>query len=67
MDQINEYRYRGAGVLVFLQEKSMRSFLPVWKQARGKNVKLPETSDKDYASLETILFHVFRASRGYIN
>jgi len=67
MDQINEYRYRGAGVLVFLQEKSMRSFLPVWKQAKGKNVKLPETSDKDYASLETILFHVFRASRGYIN
>ena len=66
MDQINEYRYRGAGVLIYLQEKYMRSFLPVWKQAKEKNVKLPETTDKDYESLETILFHVFRASRGYI-
>ena len=66
MDQIKEYRYRGAGVLIFLQEKCMRSFLLVWKQAKEKNVKLPETSDTDYQSLETILFHVFRASRGYI-
>ncbi|MCH8034447.1 MAG: hypothetical protein IH950_11935, partial [Bacteroidetes bacterium] len=41
-------------------------FLPVWKQAKEKNVKLPETSDTDYQSLETVLFHVFRASRGYI-
>jgi len=67
MDQIYEYRYRGAGVLVFLQEKQLRSFLLVWKQAKEKNVKLPETTDTDYESLETILFHVFRASRGYIN
>ncbi len=66
MDQINEYRYRGAGVLIYLQEKRMRSFLPVWKQAKEKNVKLPETTDTDYQSLETVLFHVFRASRGYI-
>ena len=66
MDQINEYRYRGAGVLIYLQEKRMRSFLPVWKQAKEKNVQLPETNDTDYQSLETILVHVFRASRGYI-
>jgi len=66
MDQINEYRYRGAGVLIYLQEKRMRSFLPVWKKAKEKNVQLPETNDTDYQSLETILFHVFRASRGYI-
>ena len=66
MDQIKKYRYRGASVLIFLQEKCMRSFLLVWKQAKEKNVKLPETSDTDYQSLETILFHVFRASRGYI-
>jgi len=67
MDQIKEYRYRGAGVLIYLQEKQLRSFLSVWKQAKEKNIKLPETTDTDYESLETILFHVFRASRGYIN
>jgi hypothetical protein len=66
MDQINEYRYRGAGVLIYLHEKQMRSFLLVWKQAKEKNVQLPETTDQDYLSLETVLFHVFRASRGYI-
>jgi len=66
MDQIKEYRYRGAGVLIFLQGKHMRSLLSVWRQAKEKNVKLPETADTDYESLETILFHVFRASRGYI-
>ncbi len=66
MDQINEYRYRGAGVLIYLQEKHMRSFQPVWKQAKEENVKLPETTDSDYRSLETLLFHVLRASRGYI-
>jgi hypothetical protein len=66
MDQINEYRYRGAGVLINLHEKQMRSFLLVWKQAKGKNTKLPETTDQDYRSLETVLFHVLRASRGYI-
>ena len=66
MDQINEYRYRGAGVLIYLHEKQMRSFLPVWKEAKEEDVKLPETTDPDYRSLETVLFHVFRASRGYL-
>ena len=66
MDQINEYRYRGAGVLIFLHEKQMRSFLPVWKEAKELNVKLPDTTDPDYRSLETVLFHVLRASRGYL-
>jgi uncharacterized damage-inducible protein DinB len=66
MDEIKEFSYRGAGVLVFLQEERLRSFLSVWKQAKAKKVKLPETMDKDYESLETVLFHVFRASRGYI-
>jgi len=66
MNQINEYRYRGAGVLIYLHEKQMRSFLLVWKQAKEKNVQFPETTDQDYRSLETVLFHVFRASRGYI-
>ncbi len=66
MNQMKEYRYRGAGVLIYLQEKRMRSFLPVWKQAKEINVKLPETTDPNFRSLETLLFHVFRASRGYI-
>ena len=45
MNQINEYSYRGAGVLIYLHEKQMHSFLPVWKHAKEENVKLPETTD----------------------
>jgi hypothetical protein len=44
----------------------MKSFLLTWKKAKALNIKLPETDDKDYQSLETILFHVLRASRGYM-
>jgi uncharacterized damage-inducible protein DinB len=66
MDQIKDYKYRGARALVLLQEKQLHSFLSVWKEAKKINIKLPETNDKDYQSLESLLFHVFRASRGYI-
>ena len=62
-----DYKYNGAKALVTLQEEKMRSFLSVWREAKKMNVSLPQTEDKDYQSLETLLFHVFRASRGYLN
>lgn len=62
-----EYKYRGAKALVALQEDKLRLFLERWREAKRLKISLPETDDKDYQSLETLLFHVFRASRGYLN
>ena len=44
----------------------MLEFLPVWREALRRGVRLPETTDPDYASLHTLLHHLFRASRGYM-
>lgn len=66
MSENVEYKYRGAKALVTLHEKYMRSFLSVWRKAKENNIILPVTDDRDYQSLETVLFHVFRASRGYL-
>jgi uncharacterized damage-inducible protein DinB len=52
--------------MVHLHEKHLRSFLNTWKRAKQINIKLPETDDKDYQSLETLLRHVLRAARGYM-
>lgn len=62
-----DYKYNGAKALVALQEEKLRSFLTCWRIAKELNISLPETDDKDYQSLETLLFHVLRASRGYLN
>jgi uncharacterized damage-inducible protein DinB len=64
---IGEYKYRGAGAMIILQEQHLKSFLDTWRRAKENNIQLPETDDKDYESLETLLVHVLRASRGYIN
>jgi hypothetical protein len=53
--------------MIILQEQHLKSFLETWRKAKEKNIRLPETDDKDYESLETLLVHVLRASRGYIN
>jgi hypothetical protein len=66
MKKIPEYKYNGARSLVLLHEVHMKSFLTTWKKAKGAKIKLPVSDDSDYKSLETILFHVLRASRGYM-
>lgn len=60
------YQYRGARALVLLHEQELRAFVAVWRRARAARVPLPVTSDPDYASLESVLFHVLRAARGYM-
>ena len=60
------YKYNGARALVALQEIHLDSFLRIWRKAKEKNIRLPETDDENYESLETLLFHVLRASRGYM-
>ena len=65
-DHISKYNYNGARAMISLQEQHLKSFLEVWRKAKEKNIRLPETDDKDYETLETLLFHVLRASRGYM-
>jgi len=52
--------------MVHLHEQHLRSFVMVWRKAKELNIKLPETNDTDYKSLETLLRHVLRAARGYM-
>lgn len=52
--------------MVLLHEKAMRELLPVWRRALDSNIRLPATDDPDYASLDTLLNHTLRASRGYM-
>ena len=65
-DQLTHYRSRAARALVLLHERELRQFLPVWRRAVAASIRLPATDDPDYASLETLLHHVLRASRGYM-
>ena len=65
MDEI-VYKYNGAKALVALQEIHLRSFYKTWQQAKQVGVKLPETDDPYYKSLDTLLYHLLRSSRGYM-
>ena len=68
MNQLDfpKYKYNGARALVILHERHLRSCIQTWKEAKSLNIKLPETEDKDYESLETVLRHILRAARGYM-
>jgi uncharacterized damage-inducible protein DinB len=61
-----QYKYGGAKALVKLHEIHLKEFYTTWKEAKRLNIKLPETDDPDYISLNTLLFHVLRAARGYM-
>lgn len=66
MTELSNYNDRGARALVLLHEKHMHQCLSVWKDAKAANIKLPETTDESYESLETLLAHLLRAARGYM-
>jgi uncharacterized damage-inducible protein DinB len=61
-----KYKYNGARAMVILHEKHLRSCINTWHEAKKLNIKLPETDDEDYKSLETLLKHILRAARGYM-
>jgi hypothetical protein len=65
-EELNSYTFRGARACVLLHEKHMRQCLEAWKEAKAANMKLPETSDDSYESLETLLKHILGAARGYL-
>ncbi len=66
VEELGGYKSRGARALVLLHEKHLRQCLEVWKQARAANVNLPETDDKNYQSLETLLEHILHSARIYM-
>jgi hypothetical protein len=66
MIELDNYKFRGARACVLLHDKHVRQCLDVWKQAKAANVKLPQTEDSSYASLEHLLYHILRAARGYM-
>lgn len=66
MNTFPEYRYKGASALVKLHEIHLQSFYETWKQAKQLNVKLPDSDDPYYKSLDTLLYHLLRSARGYM-
>lgn len=64
--ELQDYHYRGARAMILMHERAMHEFLATWRRAKAANVALPETEDPDYASLETLLFHVIRSARNYM-
>jgi uncharacterized damage-inducible protein DinB len=66
IDQLRNYRYRGARALVLLHEQTLRGLLPVWQRAKTAKVPLPSTKDPSYASLESLLHHALAAAGGYM-
>lgn len=63
---LQDYKSRAARALLLLHEQTMRDFLQTWRAAKKANVKLPETDNADYKSMETLLIHVLGACRGYM-
>jgi hypothetical protein len=63
---MKEYSYGGARALIALHEQHMRSFLETWRKAKKTGVTLPQTTDTAYKSMEALLWHPLKSSRGYI-
>ncbi|MBI9070864.1 MAG: hypothetical protein JEY94_04665 [Melioribacteraceae bacterium] len=65
-DIIKQYKYSGAASMILQHENYMRSLYRTWLKAKELKIHLPKTEDEDYKSLETLLLHFVRSSRGYI-
>lgn len=66
MNTFPEYRYKGASALVKLHEIHLLSFYETWKEAKRLNIKLPDSDDPYYKSLDKLLYHLLRSARGYM-
>jgi len=66
MENLSEFRHRGVAALVALQGIHLQNFYNTWKEAAENEIILPQTTDPDYKSLDTLLFHVFNSSKNYV-
>lgn len=64
--ELLDYRSRAARALVLLHEQELRELLDVWRKAKGAAIRLPATTNPNYASLQTVLLHVLKAARNYL-
>ncbi|MBI4639630.1 MAG: hypothetical protein HY731_02990 [Candidatus Tectomicrobia bacterium] len=63
---LQHYKSRGARAMVLLHETHLKNFLATWRRARAAGIKLPQTDDPNYQSLDHLLHHLLRAARGYM-
>ncbi len=64
--ELDHYASNAARALVLMHEEELRRFVALWKSAASQEVKLPKTSDPDYASMGTLLRHVLKCARFYV-
>lgn len=64
--QLTDFRYRGARALVLLHEQELERFVATWREGRQAGLMLSGFDDPNYASLETLLAHVFWWARYYL-
>lgn len=65
-DTIPSHEYSGARALIALHEIHMREFLATWREAKARNLALPETDDPDYETLESLLHHLLSGTKHYM-
>ncbi|WP_420596161.1 hypothetical protein [Deinococcus sp.] len=65
-NELAEYKSRGARALVLLHDEHLRQCLTVWKRAKAADIRLPETDDEHYQSLDALLHHILRSARIYM-
>ena len=65
-NQLAEYQSRGARAMVLLHDNHLRQCLTVWQQAKAADIRLPETDDEHYQSLDALLHHILAAARSYM-
>lgn len=64
--KLDNYTYRGARACVLLHEKYLREFVSIWKESKAKGLRLLNSKDPDYASMEAILRHVLESAGNYM-
>ncbi len=62
----SQYKSGAVRALVALHEREMRKFMAVWQRAAEIDLTLPPTEDPSCKTIDTMLHHVLRASRGYV-
>ncbi|MFH1195752.1 MAG: hypothetical protein V1720_08555 [bacterium] len=65
MNQQKMFKYKGAEALIALHRLHILSFVNTWKSAKAANIKLPETDDEWYASIDMLGRHILNSARGY--
>lgn len=63
---MSEYAYGGARVMVAMHARYLREFMETWRRFDAEGIELPETSNPNYGSRETLLAHVLGCAARYL-